>query len=866
MAPTNWVALFGSFVLLLTLLCTTYAGGAAVAGARIGSQRLVHSSIYAVYTCCALLTLASTMIFFAILSNDFSIKYVHHNADASMPWIYKLTSYWGGLDGSMMFWAWLQSIFATIAVARNRERHRELMPWVIAILMGILAFFVSLVVFYKRPFDTFLTEAPLSGKGLNPLLQDPYMATHPPSLYTGYVSASVPFAFGMAALITGNLDDSWLQSVRRWMLLCWYFLSQGLILGSLWAYHVLGWGGYWGWDPVENAGLLPWFTATAFLHSIMIQERRGMMKVWNVTLVILTFLLTMIGTFMTRSGIVQSVHAFGNDPELAARFLAFIGFMSVFSLGYVVYRLPLLRSRGELDSWVSREFAFLVNNWVLLGGAFFVLTATLFPTLSEAITQNRITVGPPFFNKWMAPVGLLMLVLTGIGPLIAWRKASVEMLLQQFRLPLLGGAVTAALVGLLIPSSRATSSFMHDRIQLPASLICFAIAGFVLVTVIQEFIVGTRARQSATKSDFLTALVGLVSRNKRRYGGYLVHIGIVLMFIGFAGQTYQKETDVTLDKGQTATLGQYQLTYEGHRHASDPQKEVTEVRLTVRQNGQPVGELHPAKWAYRGHDDEPPRTMVTIRESLREDLYVILNGIDNDSELASIKIIINPLVNWVWFGFAVLILGTAIAFLPERAYAIAGRAGGASAAAVVVLLLGLGGSGPAHALTLAAAGDSPAHMASAGNSFPTPPRNELERDLRKTIVCMCGCGRQTLAECTCGNAANERNAIARMIDEGRTRQEIINYFLRKYPGESALVVPIDAGFNRLAWILPVAMIALAGGALVIAARRWGGNHKAGAARRRTQPSTQPSAPGSPAGGKSDAEYLNRLDDDLDELT
>jgi cytochrome c-type biogenesis protein CcmF len=876
MAPTNWVALFGSFVLLLTLLCTTYAGGAAVAGARIGSQRLIHSAIYAAYACCALLTLASTMIFFAILSNDFSIKYVHHNADASMPWIYKLTSYWGGLDGSMMFWAWLQSIFAAVAVYRNRERHRELMPWVIAILMGILAFFVSLVVFYKRPFDTFLTEAPLLGKGLNPLLQDPYMATHPPSLYTGYVSASVPFAFGMAALITGNLDDSWLQSVRRWMLLCWYFLSQGLILGSLWAYHVLGWGGYWGWDPVENAGLLPWFTATAFLHSIMIQERRGMMKVWNVTLVILTFLLTMIGTFMTRSGIVQSVHAFGNDPELAARFLGFIGFMTVFSLGYVVYRLPLLRSRGELDSWVSREFAFLVNNWVLLGGAFFVLVATLFPTLSEAITQNRITVGPPFFNKWMAPVGLLMLLLTGVGPLIAWRKASLQMLHKQFRIPLLSGLLTAVLVGVLIPASRATTAFMHDKIQIPASLICFAIGGFVLATIAQEFIVGALARKAGTKSDFLTALVGLVARNKRRYGGYLVHVGIVLMFIGFAGQTYQKETDVTLDKGQVASLGQYQLTYEGFRNTSDPQKEVTEVRLTVRQNGQRIGELHPAKWAYRGHEDEPPRTVVTIRESLREDLYVILNGIDGEAGLASIKVIINPLVNWVWFGFVLLIMGTAIAFLPERAYALASKPGSAgtgsspspATAAALALLLGvglsLGAPSAAHALTLATGGEAASHMATEGNNFPTPPRNDLERDLRKTIVCMCGCGRQTLAECTCGNAAKERNFIGQMIDQGKTRQEIINYFLQKYPGESALVVPIDAGFNRLAWILPLVMIGIAGGGLVIAARRWGRNDKATKAAANKQ--SQTSAPGSPAGGKSDAEYLNRLDDDLDDLS
>ncbi len=861
MSETNWVALFGSFVLLVTLLATTYAGGAAVAGARLGSARLVRSSIYAAYACAALLSLASGMIFFAILSNDFSIKYVHHNADATMPWIYKLTSYWGGLDGSMMFWAWLLSLFAAVAIHTNRERHRELMPWVVAILMGILAFFVALVVFYKRPFDVFLTSAPSVGKGLNPLLQDPYMATHPPSLYTGYVSASIPFAFGMAALITGNLDDAWLQSVRKWMLLCWYFLSQGLILGSLWAYHVLGWGGYWGWDPVENAGLLPWFTATAFLHSMMIQERRGMLKVWNFVLVILTFLLTMIGTFMTRSGIVQSVHAFGNDPELAARFLAFIAFATAFSFGYVIYRLPLLRSRGELDSWLSREFAFLVNNWVLISAAFFVLVATLFPTLSEAITQNRVTVGPPFFNKWMAAIGLVMLFLTGVGPLIAWRSASAEMLFRQFRLPIFGGVLTAALIGGLIPASRATSPLLHDRIHLPASLICFGIAGMVLCTILQEFYVGTRARQKSTSQDFVSALIGLVGRNKRRYGGYLVHVAVVLMFVGFAGQTYQQENDVTLDRNQSSQLGRYTITYQGYREYGDSQKEVVEAFLNILQDGKPAGTLRPAKWAYRSHEEEPPRTIVTIRESLREDLYVILNGIDGESGLASIKIIVNPLVNWVWFGFVLLIFGTVIAFLPDRAYELLDRGG--PAAAVLCLALSLWPASAA-AFTMAAATDSATHNASAGSDFPTPPRNELERDLRKTLVCMCGCGRQTLAECTCGFAAKERAFIARLIDIGQSRDAIIKAFISRYPGESALVVPVDAGFNRVAWLVPLFALLGAGGALVVAARRWT-RKPAQAAADGVPNKAAPSELDSARDKQENQKYFDRLDDDLDDL-
>lgn len=860
MAQANPLALLGSFVLMLTLILTTYAGGAAVASARRQSPPLLRSAIYASYACTALLTLASALIFFALLSNDFSLKYVQQNSDAAMPWFFKITSYWGGLDGSMLFWAWLLSIFSTVAIARNRERHRELLPWVLAILMGILAFFVSLVVYYKRPFDTFLDGVPAMGKGLNPLLQDFYMATHPPSLYVGYVSASVPFAFGMAALITGHLDDAWLQSVRRWMLLSWYFLSQGLILGALWAYHVLGWGGYWGWDPVENAGILPWFTATAFLHSLMIQERRGMMKVWNVVLVVLTFLLTMVGTFMTRSGIVQSVHAFGNDPELAARFLAFIGFAAVFAFGYVVFRLPVLRSRADLESPLSREFAFLLNNWVLIGSAFFILTATLFPTLSESITRNRITVGPPFFNRWMAPFGLILLLLTGIGPLIAWRRASTSMLWKQFRFPVLLGVSVVVLCLALFPWVRAKSAFMHEKIQLPVSLLCFGLCAMVLGTVIQEFVVGTRARMIGTKVDFLTALVGLLLRNKRRYGGYLVHLGIVLMFFGFAGQTFQSENEVTLQRGQSTRIGRYEVTLMNFHSDADSQKEVVQARLQVK-SGRSQFELAPAKWAYRGHEDEPPRTIVATHNGLFEDLYVILNGVDGAESVAGLKLIINPLVLWVWLGFVLLMLGTAIAFLPDRnapdqpgqpgpdPHESTPRAGSPAATVGLVALLVLcGGVASAAGPT-----DSATHQATEGQNFPTPPRNELERDLRRTIVCMCGCGRQTLAECTCGFAAKERGIIARLIDEGKSRQQVIQFFLDKYPGESALVVPADVGFNRLAWVLPVTLVLSALVAMFFLARRW--------SRQAKQTAVQPA----PVSGGKRASFEQRLDDDLDDM-
>src|SRR2546426_3088861 len=430
------MASLGSFLLLATFVVGSYAAVVCVVGARRGSRRLIESGIGAFYMVAALMTAASAVILNAFLTGDYSIKYVQHYSDSVQPLFYKLTSYWGGLDGSIMFWVFLLSVFGSVAVYTNRQRHRELLPYVIAVIATVEMFFLFLMVVHKNPFTTFLTQAPADGRGLNPLLQNPYMAIHPPSLYTGFVGMTIPFAFGIAALITGHLDDSWLRAVRRWTMVSWLFLSFGLTLGMIWAYEELGWGGYWGWDPVENAGLLPWFTATAFLHSVMVQEKRGMLRVWNVSLVIITFFLTIFGTFMTRSGVVQSVHAFGEDVALARMFTGFMIAIIAISFGYVIYRLPLLKARNELDSWVSREAAFLINNWILLFAALFVLFATMFPTLSEAVTGERITVASSFFNKWMLPIGLILLFLTGYGPLTAWRKSTLINLRDSFLWPI----------------------------------------------------------------------------------------------------------------------------------------------------------------------------------------------------------------------------------------------------------------------------------------------------------------------------------------------------------------------------------------------------------------------------------------------
>src|ERR1700730_9438664 len=683
----------GTFLLLSAFVVCSYALVASVAGARRRSRRLIESGIGAFYLICALMTVASAVMLNAFLTNDYSIKYVAHYSDSVQPIFYKITSYWGGLDGSIMFWVFLLSIFGSIAVYVNRERQRELIPYVVATIAVVQMFFLYLMVVHRNPFTTYLANAPAEGQGLNPLLQNFYMAIHPPSLYTGFVGMTIPFAFGMAALITGHLDDSWLRAVRRWTMFSWLFLSFGLVLGMIWAYEVLGWGGYWEWDPVENAALLPWFTATAFLHSVMVQERRSMMRVWNVTLVITTFFLTIFGTFMTRSGVVQSVHAFGQDTQLAWLFTGFMVAIVTFSFGLVIYRLPLLRARNDLDSWFSREAAFLVNNWILLFCAFFVLFVTMFPTLSEAITGQRITIGTPFFNLWMPPIGLILLFLTGIGPLLAWRKATFRNLREQILWP----ALSALAIGIAFVGLSLSSAFVLADVWIFG--LCFALCAFVTGTVVQEFWRGTNVRRRATGTDFLTALIGLVSRNKRRYGGYIVHVGIVLIFLGFAGKAFEVKETVRLTPGQQTTIGRYTVRHDDLKITGDGQKQMGTAHLTLLKDGKEIDRKYPAKFFFRRHESQPT-TDVTIRRTLSEDFYMVLGGYEPDVQAATLELHVNPLVDWVWLGFGVLAFGTGIALLPETglSFALAKLpAPGVAATTALLLLMMLVAPGPAGA-------------------------------------------------------------------------------------------------------------------------------------------------------------------------
>src|SRR6187455_1127844 len=772
----------GNVLLLAAFVGCAYAVAASVAGARRRSTRLIESGTGAFYLVSALMTVASGVIVHAFVTNNYAIKYVQRYSDSAQPLAYKIASYWGGLDGSIMFWVFLLGAFGTLAVYTNRERHRELIPYVVATISVVQMFFLYLMIVHKNPFTTFLTEVPADGEGLNPLLQNAYMAIHPPSLYTGFVGMTVPFAFGIAALVTGHLDDSWLRAVRRWTMIGWLFLSFGLTLGMLWAYEELGWGGFWGWDPVENAGLLPWFTATAFLHSVMVQERRGMLRVWNVTLVIVTFFLTIFGTFMTRSGVVQSVHAFGEDRELAWMFTVFMVAIVTFSFGLVIHRLPLLRSRHALDSWVSREAAFLANNWILLFSAFFVLFATMFPTLSEALRGHRLTVGPPFYNQWMLPVGLTMLLLTGIGPLLAWRKSTVVNLRDQFLIPVTFGLVTAIAVVAL-------------GVRVWASGICFALSAFVVGTVSQEFWRGARVRQRATGTDVFTALVGLVGRNKRRYGGYVVHLGMVLIFFGFAGEGFKQKEEAQLKPGQQVAVGDFVIRHDALSVTDDGQKQMITAHVTVLRDGERFAEMYPAKWIFRKHE-ESPTTEVAIHRGFAQDVYLVLASFDAATQTASIAVDINPLVNWVWMGFGLLALGIGIALLPDAAFAFATAPLPANAATTALILL---------AVVLSQG------VALAQDTVPAIFRSPLERQVSQEIMCNCGGCRLSVSDCgmmNCHGKSGQLSKIQQYIGEGKDHDAILATFVREHGGYDVLMQPPNRGFNRVAWLLPYAVAVL----------------------------------------------------------
>lgn len=650
----------GNFFLIIAFCLAIYAVGASVWGARAGREPLIRSGENAALVVALALIVVMVCLDVLLVRSDFHIEYVASYTNRDLPLFFKFAALWAGQAGSLLLWSSLVAVFTALVILQNRHKNRTLMPYVVAILSTTSLFFIVLNLFVTNPFDELVahfadgTMAPWAaqdGKGLNPLLQHPAMVIHPPTLFVGYVGFVVPYAFAMAALITGELGNKWITLTRRWTIVPWFFLGTGILLGGNWAYQELGWGGYWAWDPVENASFMPWLCGTAFLHSVMIQEKRGMLKVWNMILIILTFSLSILGTFLTRSGVVSSVHAFAAS-SIGSWFLGFLIVMVCFSLVLLVLRLPQLKAQNEIESMVSREAGFLFNNLLLIGAAFSILWGTLFPILSEAVQGVKITVGPPFFNRITVPLGLALLLLTGIGPVLAWRKSSGKGLRRNFTLPTIVAAVVAAVTTFAL------------GVQHPYSLVSFTLAAFVTTVTVMEFARGTAARARNTGESWPVALIRLILKNKRRYGGYIIHLGIVVLFVGLTGKAFTQEGQFELGPGESAQVGHYTIRMVRMEEHDAPNYQADRAYLAISKDGKDRGYLGPERRLYQA--TQQPTSEVSIHSTLTDDLYTVFTSRTTDGRKGIIQVWLNPLVNFVWGGGVLVCIGTLVAMLPDR--------------------------------------------------------------------------------------------------------------------------------------------------------------------------------------------------------
>ena len=647
----------GNIALWIALLIGAWGSAVAFLGGSRGRPELAASAERAVFVLWGLLFVASCALMRALLTHDFSLEYVASYTSRNLPVYYTWSAFYAGQKGSLLFWAIVVSTWGSLALIFNRGKYRELTPYVAGVVCVVVTFFTAVMVFAANPFHR-LGFIPPDGGGLNPQLQNPGMTIHPPMLYLGYTSITIPFAFAIAALLSGRLDTSWLHAIRRWTLLSWLFLSTGIVLGMWWAYVELGWGGYWAWDPVENASFLPWLTMTAFLHSVMIQEKRGMLKRWNMGLIVGSFLLSIFGTFITRSGVISSVHSF-TQSNVGYFFLGFLLFAAVAGFSLLYYRWPQLEAESKLESMVSREAAFLFNNLIFIVIAFSVLWGTIFPILSEWIKGTKVTVGPPFFNQVNVPLGLLLLLLTGIGPLIAWRHASTANLKRQFLWPTTAMIVTAVALAAI-------------RMSNGWAIVAYALAAFVTTTVLVEFVRGTGARHRLHGESIPLALGRLISRNRRRYGGYVVHLGMVMLFAGFAGLAFKSDTEATLKPGESVTVRSpyghsYKFTHQGVSQYEALNRFVSAASMDVWRDDQYLGVMKSEKRQHMDSMGQPtfePSTEVAIRSDVREDVYLVYAGSVQGTEEAVYRITINPLVWWVWYGGVVLVIGGLITMWP----------------------------------------------------------------------------------------------------------------------------------------------------------------------------------------------------------
>ena len=664
------LAQFGFGVLIVTFLLALFSVGAAIFGYYSKSDRWVESARRALQLTFPLICLSAFSLIYMLATGHFEVEYVYSVTSRDMPLYLKVTALWGGQAGSLVFWSWLMSAFATAVTMRKWERDREFLPWVVVVTAITLAFFLSLIIFFENPFarlwqtlngdvaphmfapDGAILFTSSNGNGLNELLRHPGMVFHPPMLYLGFVAFVIPFAFAIAALVTGRTDDRWIRLTRRWTLVAWVFLSIGLVLGMRWAYDVLGWGGYWGWDPVEIAALMPWLAGTPFLHSVMIQEKRGMLKQWNMLLIILTYSLVIFGTFLTRSGVLSSVHAFAQSA-IGPMFFIFIGLTFIISLSLLIYRWSDLRAEVEMKSLLSREALFLLNNLLFFGILIVCFWGVIFPLISEIFTGQKITVGPPFYQRATGPLWGALLALMGVAPLSAWGYSTLKTIGRAAWKP--------AILTLLVP---VVLFVLNVRNWI--ALLGFTLVAFVIFITIYEYWRGVRARRKTQGEDYLTALFRLTARNRRRYGGYIIHIAMVVMAVGIIGiEVFQTQTQQTLAVGQEMQISGYTLRYDSlAQFPYSDGRQVTRAVLSVFKNGKLLGELHPR---YDLYPDGQPMTIPAIRSTLGDDLYVVLVNWENVSvQQTPFKVYHNPLVNWLWIGSGIFMLGYLVAAWPVK--------------------------------------------------------------------------------------------------------------------------------------------------------------------------------------------------------
>jgi cytochrome c-type biogenesis protein CcmF len=639
----------GTIALILAAGFALYTIVASVLGATRDKPLLVVSALRSSLVVTGFLLLASAALIVSFLTHDFGVSYVAQHSSSTMPWYFITAAFYGGQEGSLLYWALMLSIFSAVFVFTSRRAPAALVPYVLATLMGIELFFLVMLTSLSNPFVR-LPHPPADGVGLNPLLMDPGMLIHPPVQLLGYMSFSMPFAFAVAAMITGKLNSDWLRSLRRWSLAAWTFQTMGLLLGGWWAYHVLGWGGYWGWDPVENAALLPWLTSTAFLHSTMVQERRGMLKVWNLFLVIASFALSIFGTFLVRSGIINSVHSFAYS-SIGPFYLAFLIVVIVFSTALFIFRLPRLQAEQEFDSAVSREGVFLLNNLLLLGITFAVLWGTLFPVISQAIRNQTMTVGAPFYDQVVGPLFAILIVAMGIGPLLAWRRTSSTALWRNVCVPV----VMAALCAVILPLVGVTNV---------AANIGFSACAFTAGAILYELWRGVRVRHNHGEA-YPVALYMLFNRYRQRYGGYLVHLGLVLLAVGIIGSHFfQVQKDAPLKDGQEISVNGYRIVYRGNIDMHQPGSEVVIAQVQVWRDGQLLTYTYPGRTFYRNFDNQPA-SQISILTYGFNDLYVLLDNWDGPSQ-ATLRVFVNPLMPLLWYGGVLMLLGGVICWWPVK--------------------------------------------------------------------------------------------------------------------------------------------------------------------------------------------------------